>query len=488
LRAVPRPTSLLVVFVTLALSLTALPAPAQVPTSPSVRLLAARNQVTLDRYGLRVFLDLGVWVAASGADLRLAVSRPDYESPVGIVQTDSEGALLQELPADVLDGWQGLQDFIGVSFRKASTGRLVAGGKFTFCPNSYERQRADDSGPVAPTYPDSCGSSYFPFLKGTVWGIDEGWAVNALGGSEFDDFGMPTLRVPEGRYRVTVRIDRPYVDLFGIAPEDARVVLDVTVRDSDERFESNAASQSETEVLTPEAGVPTITDPDPSTLPDLAALPLWNMNISHRRRGDFLSFAASPWNAGPAPLVVEGFRRAGEDVMDAYQYFYDQDENPVGRAPVGTLEFHSGRGHNHWHFLQLVEFTVLDASHNEVVLSKKQSFCLAPTDAVDLSVEGADYVPWSLRLSTRCGGSGSIWVREVLAAGWADTYFQWVSGQAFNITNLPNGWYYVRVEMNPLGTLYDASLGNEIEDRMIHIGGKRGERTLQVMPWQGIEA
>jgi hypothetical protein len=42
--------------------------------------------------------------------------------------------------------------------------------------------------------------------------------------------------------------------------------------------------------------------------------------------------------------------------------------------------------------------------------------------------------------------------------------------------------------MNPLGTLCDASLGNEIEDRMIHIGGKRGERTHQVMPWQGIES
>jgi hypothetical protein len=472
----------------LALGLTALPAPAQEPAPPSLRLLAARNKVTLNRYGLRVFLDMGVWVAASGADLRLAVSRPQYDEPVGIVQTDSEGALIRELPADVLDGWRGLRDFIGVSFRKASTGRLVAGGKFTFCPNAYERQRADDSGPDAPIYPDACGSSYFPFLKGMVWGIEEGWAVSALGGSEFDDYGTPSLRVPEGRYRVTVRIDRPYAELFGMAPEDARVVLDVTVRDSDDPFAHARSVQGQGEALAPEAGVPTVTAPDPSTLPDLAALPLWNMHVSHRRRGDFLSFAASPWNAGPAPLVVEGFRRPGEDVMDAYQYFYDREGNAVGRAPVGTLEFHSGGGHNHWHFLQLVEFSVLDQDRNEVVLSKKQSFCLAPTDAVDLSVEGADYVPWSLRLSTRCGGSESIWVREVLAAGWADTYFQWVSGQAFNITTLPNGSYYVRLEMNPLGTLYDASPGNEIEDRLIHIGGKRGERTLEVMPWQGIGA
>jgi hypothetical protein len=441
---------------------------------------------------LRVYLNLGVWAAAVGGDFRLEVSRADYDSPVGVVQTDGEGNVLRELPADLLDGWRGLREFVGVTFRKASTGRYVAGGKFTFCPNSYDRQRTSDTGSDVPTYPDSCGGSYFPFLKGMVWGVDDGWAVNALGGSEYDEYGVPSLRVPEGRYQVTVRIDRVYAELLGIAPEDARVVLDVTVRDSDQRFAYNRP-QADGDVVAPEAEVPTVTDPDPSTLPDLAALPLWDMSISHRRRGDFLSFAASPWNAGPAPLVVEGFRRPGEDVMDAYQYFYDQDDNVVGRAPVGTLEFHSGGGHNHWHFLQLVEFTVIDETGGEVVLSKKQSFCIAPTDAVDLSVEGAEYVPWSLRLSSRCGSSGSIWVREALAAGWADTYYQYVSGQAFNITNLPNGWYHVRLEMNPpddLGQrrLYDSNPGNEVADRLIRLRGRRGSRTLEVMPWHGIEA
>jgi hypothetical protein len=483
-----RPRSLFLVVLVLALVSTTQQAPAQTPDPPSLRLVAASNRVTLDRYGQRVYLNLGVWTAVSGGDLRLEVSRPDYESPVGIVQTDAGGTLIQDLPAEVLDGWSGLREFAGVTFRKASTGRFVAGGKFTFCPNSYDRQRADDTGSDVPTYPDSCGGSYFPFLKGTVWGIDQGWAINALGGSEFDEFGVPRLRVPEGRYQVTVRIDRRYVELFAIAPEDARVVLDVTVRDSDEPFFPYRRPAGKAEPVRPEAAVPIVTDPDPSTLPDLAALPLWNLGITHRPRGDFVMFAASPWNAGPAPMVVEGFRRPGEDIMDAYQYFYDQDENVVGRAPVGTLEFHHGGGHNHWHMRQLVEFSLVDASGSEVVLSKKQSFCIAPTDAVDLSVEGADYVPWSLRLSSRCGSSESIWVREALAAGWADTYFQSVSGQALNVTNVPNGWYYVRLEMNPLGNMYDSTPGNEIADRLIHLGGRRGSRTLQVMPWFGIEA
>jgi hypothetical protein len=43
--------------------------------------------------------------------------------------------------------------------------------------------------------------------------------------------------------------------------------------------------------------------------------------------GRSLRFSATVWNAGDAPLVVDGFRRPGEDAMDAYQYFFDADGN-----------------------------------------------------------------------------------------------------------------------------------------------------------------
>jgi hypothetical protein len=86
----------------------------------------------------------------------------------------------------------------------------------------------------------------------------------------------------------------------------------------------------------------------PATLPDLVALPLWGMNAMHRKSGgDFLAFAATPWNAGPAPLVVEGFRQPAEEVMDTYQYFCDAEGSVVGRAPVGEMRFHPHPAHDH---------------------------------------------------------------------------------------------------------------------------------------------
>ena len=33
--------------------------------------------------------------------------------------------------------------------------------------------------------------------------------------------------------------------------------------------------------------------------------------------------------------------------------------------------------------------------------------------------------------------------------GWGDTYYQYLPGQSFNITGVPNGTYYVRIVANP---------------------------------------
>src|SRR5207244_9664991 len=117
----------------------------------------------------------------------------------------------------------------------------------------------------------------------------------------------------------------------------------------------------------PDGPVPTITNPDPATLPDLVGLPGWSVDIFHQNARDYLAFAATEWNAGPAPLVVEGFRRPGTELMDAYQYFFDAQGNIVGRAPAGKLHFDDRRGHHHWHFLQFASYSLLAASQSQGV-------------------------------------------------------------------------------------------------------------------------
>jgi Lysyl oxidase len=81
---------------------------------------------------------------------------------------------------------------------------------------------------------------------------------------------------------------------------------------------------------------------------------------------------------------------------------------------------------------------------------------------------------------------GAIWIREQLPAGWGDTYTQEAAGQAFDITDVPNGSYKILVRVNPLGVLHETSTSDDVAIRRIRLSGRRGARQVAVLPWRGI--
>jgi hypothetical protein len=76
----------------------------------------------------------------------------------------------------------------------------------------------------------------------------------------------------------------------------------------------------------------------------------------------------------------------------------------------------------------------------------------------------------------------SLWIREVLNAGWGDTYERWVPGQSFDITDVPNGTYLVEVATNPDGRLRERDMGNNVALQRVRLGGRPGARTVRVLP------
>jgi hypothetical protein len=68
---------------------------------------------------------------------------------------------------------------------------------------------------------------------------------------------------------------------------------------------------------------------------------------------------------------------------------------------------------------------------------------------------------------SQCGSATSTWIREILPTGWGDTYFQGVPGQSFDITDLPNGTYWIEVHANPEGRLFDGDPTNDVELREV---------------------
>ena len=450
---------------------------------PELGLRAVKQTIKVKRRPNRpALVDPGVYFTVRGSALELHVGRDDYQSPIEITQiVHDQGATIERpLPPDILDEWWGLKDFMRIVVRNPK-GRVVSRNTMTYCPNSYERERVGDEGSPLPRYPTWCSASFF--TKSMVWGIDAGWA------SRVRPYRPVRIKGRDGTYKVITTITPRYRSLFGIAPEVAREIVNVKVTTGKRRSCRHCVPPHHRRAAGTSGGtesVPTLDDPDPSILPDLVAAPSFGISLRDRKKRESLSFGAMVWTAGASSLVVEGFRRESEAVMDAFQYFYDGDE-VVGRSEVGSLEFDTRRGHNHWHFKQFAAYRLVDAAGDEMVRSKKEAFCLAPTDPMDLALPGAEWNPESTGFWTNCGRPRSLWVREVLPLGWGDTYFQGLPGQSFNVTNLPNGVYYIEVEANPGGLLHEQDSTNNVERRKVRIKGKPGRRRVVVPPWNGID-
>ncbi|WP_217242931.1 lysyl oxidase family protein [Streptomyces sp. AC555_RSS877] len=520
-------------------------AAAATPGKPQLKLIAASNSVTLDRYewDSGVFLDLGTYVTVDNAPLEFKVTRKSYKDPVVARQIlrDGTSTRTKTLPAGLVKDFSGLTGFLDVTITDAA-GKEVVTSKGTFCPNNASGRLRPDA-PATSHYPESCPTN--PWTLGSVWGVEKGWAAN----STTVDYDKP-VDLPAGEYTAKVSVAKKYRDLFDI-PDDQPTVK-VTVRDmgggggeglasarhgghgahtdakasaSDSHHYGPRGADAPTApalshaledrgtahhlgdgtghtdgsriapALTPNAKRPTGRTGVAASVPkpDLRSLPAWDIAITDGEDGDapgkdYLAFSANVWNAGPAPLVVDGFRSPGKDLMDAYQYFYDADGKQVGYTPTGTMEWDPRSGHEHWHFTDFASYRLLSEDQTKEVRSGKEAFCLANTDAVDYTVKNANWHPRNTDLSTACGEQNSISVREVLDVGSGDTYTQYRPGQSFDITDLANGTYYIQVIANPEKRLQETNTDNNVALRKVVLAGEPGARTVTVPPHDLIDA
>jgi len=451
------------------------PASSGAPAGPHLSLRAAAAHVDVMSYGDRVYLDLGVYLQSLDAPFEIRVARDYYTSPIEASQVLNPGAT-RPIPTEYLvPGFGGLADAIALQIYRGD--ELLKERTVDWCPGGWDMQRVNDDGPREVTYPYGCWSN--PFMRSTVWGIDEGWAAAVMSGG--------AMRLDDGDYTARVSMTEAYQALFEIAPEDASADVDITVSSVDGGcIECPNARTSVVDGDGSLTRAPLQPDPDPDTISDLVALPAYGISVQRYLRHDWLTFGADVWNRGPAPLVVEGFRQEDADLMDAYQYF-TLDGEVVGRAPVGAFEYDPHDGHQHWHFLQFARYRLLSEDKVSIVKSRKQAFCLAPTDAIHLLLPTATWRPDEMGFS-RCGGPTSLWIREVLPVGWGDTYYQGLFGQGFEITDLPNGTYYIEVTANPTGLLFDRRTDNDTRLRRVILKGTPGDRVVIVPAWQGIDS
>ncbi|WP_433830411.1 lysyl oxidase family protein [Actinoplanes sp. CA-015351] len=483
---------------------------------PPLSFVAAAKTVTAERYAdgddVYVYFDLGLHVIAGKDPFEIRATRKGYDSPIVATRTVVKNGKRTQavLPLGTVRDFTGLKDFTTITITDKA-GKVVTSYKTAFCANSYSSGRTRRDAPATNPYPTRCGGEN-PFTLGAVWGIQAGWDAAVP-----DQPNSTTLaKLKAGKYTATATVNAKYTKLFGIPAKQAsaKVALNVV----DVKFSSFAKKKP----AAPAAGVHDLHHGEgdasrqvssflpefraaaarPKTVktvpagpkPDLKSLPAWGISLSegvNEKTGKpdgktYVNFGATVWNAGTSPLLVDGFRRTGTEVMDAYQYFFDAKGKQVGSKAAGTMQWDPREGHLHWHFTDFAQYNLLAADKKLVVHSGKEAFCLANTDAVDYTIKGAKWRPDNTDLATSCGANTVVAVREVLDIGNGDTYSQDRPGQSFDITKLKNGTYYIQVLANPSKKLAETSTTNNSALRKIVIGGTATKRTLTVPKVNGI--
>ncbi|RNL81220.1 lysyl oxidase family protein [Nocardioides marmorisolisilvae] len=466
--------------------------PSATAATGSVRLFSPQPELTMTIHnpGPDQWVDFNpsIYLKAVGARFEIDVRRTSFSDPLHAVAT--VGGTPRTIPESMLDGWQGIQHAFVLTWRKAGGGR-ISQTKVDWCPNEGQASPLSPSAASRTVFAWGCG--FNPFTRSQRWGVDSGWARQVLSyGIETPDTSKlgnhPTLDVAMRKDLATI-LRIPASDQVLHLKITVERVTDPVDPPTPEPTPGTAAhSAGSPDTIAPASSesrraVPRVstTAPPADALPDLIPLPSFGMSTHHEDTGDYLDFAATVYNGGKGPLVAEGYRRGSEPVMDAYQRFY-RGSTLVGTEKVGTMEYDSRPSHQHWHFEDFATYDLWNAKGYRVRTSGKEAFCLAPTDAIDLLLPHAAVNPGNGDLATACGDLSSIWVREVLAAGWGDTYTQERAGQSMDITTLPNGTYYLRITANPAGRLHEVSTSNNISVRKVLISGKAGARTVSVPP------
>jgi len=462
---------------------------------PGLRLITALHHLNVIRFGEEpgFYLPSGTYVAPTTGGFQVNVTRHPggglelWQVEPGYGKTTK---LRQIFPPAEAKMAEGLPQFFTFTLRTVA-GAVVAQRHQPFCPTSdFGGARVDASGPANPVYPYFCGSR---ITRKTVWGINRGWAVPV-----YPQFNLSPSAAPDGDYTLTIAISPAYVRQMHLDPATTTSTMSLTITTEVEEpcppdvgcepepphpLIRPAISRTPAQAMrqAAQAGGLRLAPYDfTDGLPDLAALPARDMmtETDPSNGHDYLDFAATIWNAGPGTLDVEGFRAGDKPTMNARQFVY-RDGRQVASKEIGTFEFDTRRGHHHWHLEDVARYDLLTAGGDHVVRSGKQSFCLAPTDPIDLTIAGALWQPDKVGLYSSCPSEESIWLRETLPVGWGDTYVQAAAGQGFDITNVPNGEYLIRVTTNPRHLIIETTTKNNSALVKVALGGVRGHRTVE---------
>ena len=169
-------------------------------------------------------------------------------------------------------------------------------------------------------------------------------------------------------------------------------------------------------------------------------------------------------NAGVGPLHLYGVTPGNEDgTQDVRQRVYREDGSFFERV-AGTFVYHPE--HNHIHFEEWAQYRLRsivgeDGVGEVIAEGAKTSFCILDLGVYDRSLP--HYRPGGFFRSCSSTTQG-------LSVGWIDVYSKSLPGQNIDITDVPDGHYWLESEVDPNNNVLESNEDNNIERIRVTIG------------------
>ncbi len=192
-------------------------------------------------------------------------------------------------------------------------------------------------------------------------------------------------------------------------------------------------------------------------LPDIDPTAPTGLRIAADGSGGFqLSFDATFDNIGAGPLHIDGHRPSTSERMVADQVITLSDGSTRLNPGVGELRFVESEDHRHWHFYRFMRYELVRAADGAVVApDQKTGFCIGDRYNTNPRVRlpGEPPMPGVFDVPPNndwCAQNDPDRLKLTmgLSVGYGDNYLAFLDGQSIDVTDVPEGRYFLvhRVE------------------------------------------
>lgn len=207
-------------------------------------------------------------------------------------------------------------------------------------------------------------------------------------------------------------------------------------------------------------------------LPDIIVRPndLYNndvvTNIEPGRT--HLRFSTSTANIGLGRLHLIGILPPLEDGTQLVMQRIFSSDGTYWDDSAGAFVYHPTHSHTHfenWCVYRLRELLAGDGVGAIVAESEKTSFCVLDLAVHNSSLPNFNPTPYYVNCASGVQG---------LSVGWLDLYSKSLPGQNIDITDLPDGLYWLEAEVDPDNNISESDDGNNTTRIKISIGEGSG--------------